>query len=72
MIHCGAWTRPFDVENGFEVVGEASDGYQAVGTWPWRLHPDVVLMDVRMPGLDAVAATEHRGTGARHPHCGRR
>ena len=71
MIHCGAWTRPFDVENGFEVVGEASDGYQAVDM-ARRLHPDVVLMDVRMPGLDAVAATEHRGTGARHPHCGRR
>jgi DNA-binding NarL/FixJ family response regulator len=39
-----------------EVVGEASDGRDAV----YRarlLHPDVVLMDVRMPDLDGIAAT---------------
>lgn len=39
-----------------EVVGEAVDGRDAVGRMP-RLRPDVVLMDVRMPRLDGIAAT---------------
>ena len=38
------------------VVGEAADGLQAVAL-ARRSTPDVVLMDVRMPGLDGVAAT---------------
>ncbi|MFJ6382490.1 response regulator [Kitasatospora sp. NPDC092039] len=41
----------------FEVVGEAEDGAQAVALAE-RLHPDVVVMDIRMPVLDGVAATE--------------
>ncbi|MEZ0067229.1 DNA-binding NarL/FixJ family response regulator [Streptacidiphilus sp. MAP12-20] len=40
-----------------EVVGEAVDGLDAV-TQAGRLRPDVVLMDVRMPLLDGIAATE--------------
>jgi DNA-binding NarL/FixJ family response regulator len=39
-----------------EVVGEAGDGHGAVVLTRSR-HPDVVLMDVRMPGMDGVAAT---------------
>jgi DNA-binding NarL/FixJ family response regulator len=39
-----------------EVVGEAADGRQAVETTR-RLHPDVVLMDIRMPVMDGIDAT---------------
>ncbi|MFI1972023.1 response regulator [Streptomyces cinnamoneus] len=40
----------------FEVVGEAGDGEEAV-VLAHRLRPDVVVMDIRMPVLDGVAAT---------------
>jgi DNA-binding NarL/FixJ family response regulator len=42
---------------GFDVVGEASDGIDAVAQAA-ALAPDVVLMDVRMPHLDGIAATQ--------------
>jgi DNA-binding NarL/FixJ family response regulator len=42
--------------DGFEVVAECADGQQAVEELP-GLHPDVILMDIRMPRLDGIAAT---------------
>ena len=42
--------------DGFEVVADYADGRQAVEKLP-ALRPDVVLMDVRMPGLDGITAT---------------
>ncbi|MBZ4487506.1 response regulator transcription factor [Microbacterium sp. cx-55] len=43
-------------EPDLEVLGEAVDGNAAV-TIAQRLRPDVVLMDIRMPGLDGIGAT---------------
>jgi DNA-binding NarL/FixJ family response regulator len=45
-----------DAADGIEVVGEAGDGAEAIAATE-RLRPDVVLMDVRMPGVDGIAAT---------------
>jgi two-component system response regulator DegU len=43
-------------EEGFEVVGEASDGFEAIDL-AGELRPQVVLMDVTMPNCDGVEAT---------------
>ena len=45
-----------DAEDDIDVVGEASDGLEAVEQTR-RLKPDVVLMDIRMPELDGIEAT---------------
>ena len=42
----------------FEVVGEASNGREAVER-AWELKPDVVLMDLAMPEVDGLTATKH-------------
>jgi PAS domain S-box-containing protein len=44
------------IEPDFEIVGEASDGESAVGLIR-ELMPDVVLMDISMPGMDGIQAT---------------
>ncbi|GLW32710.1 response regulator [Actinoplanes regularis] len=45
-----------DAEAGMEVIGEAGDGRTAV-TMAAQLVPDVVVMDLRMPGVDGITAT---------------
>ena len=45
----------FAADPAFEVVGEAADGAEAVRL-ARRLQPDVILMDLRMPGMDGVSA----------------
>jgi len=42
---------------GYEVVGDAKDGAAAVAAAA-QLAPDVILMDIRMPKLDGIAATQ--------------
>jgi DNA-binding NarL/FixJ family response regulator len=58
-----------DAQDDIDVVGEASNGDEAVGLAS-ELSPDVVLMDIRMPGMDGLAATraiaeDERLTGVR-------
>ena len=56
---------------GWEVVGEASDGVDVVDKFK-KLHPDVVMMDIVMPkrsGIDAVKAIKAEDPGARVVMC---
>lgn len=51
-----AFARVIDSQSDFDVVGVAEDGIEAVESAA-RLRPDLMLMDVRMPRLDGIAAT---------------
>ena len=53
-------------QNGFNVVGQASDGHEAVET-ARRLHPELVLLDLSMPGMDGLEALPRLRTAA--PGC---
>jgi DNA-binding NarL/FixJ family response regulator len=52
----GGFRMILDAKEDMEVVGEAEDGAAAVDLVE-RVQPDVVLMDVRMPGMDGIEAT---------------
>jgi DNA-binding NarL/FixJ family response regulator len=55
MVRAG-FRMILDAEADMEVVGEAKDGEEALDA-ARRVRPDVVVMDIRMPRLDGVAAT---------------
>ena len=57
LVRAG-FTMVINSQPDMQVVGQASNGDEAI----WlaeRLMPDIVLMDVRMPGMDGITATEH-------------
>ena len=55
-----------DAEDDLEVVGEAADGAAGIEL-AQRVRPDVVLMDIRMPGMDGLTATAHLTAQAQPP-----
>ena len=50
-----------DDEEGYDVIGEAENGAEAIALAA-KLQPDVVLLDIRMPGLDGIETAHHLNT----------
>lgn len=67
LVRAG-FTMVINSQQDMHVVAQAADGAQAVES-AQQLHPDVVLMDVRMPGMDGLNATREIGalTGDHQP-----
>jgi DNA-binding NarL/FixJ family response regulator len=62
----GGFRSILDRQDDIEVVGEAGDGVEALRVCH-RLHPDLVCMDVRMPGMDGLQATRQLLRGPEPP-----
>ena len=56
-------------EDGYDVIGEAENGAEAIALAA-RLQPDVVLLDIRMPGLDGIETAHHLNTLEHSPAIG--
>ncbi|MEU7697964.1 response regulator transcription factor [Streptomyces sp. NPDC039028] len=66
LVRAG-YTTIFSAQPDMHVVGEAANGHEAVRT-ARELSPDVIVMDIRMPLLDGIAATRQlAGPGAENP-----
>lgn len=64
MVRAG-FSALLDAEPDLQVVGQAADGREAL-TVVGEQRPDVVLMDIRMPGMDGLAAARELLAGAGH------
>ena len=56
-------TKLLGFESDIEVIGSAASGREAI-QMASKLHPDVVLMDINMPDMDGITATEQLTTAA--------
>jgi DNA-binding NarL/FixJ family response regulator len=65
LVRAGVRTL-LSTQPDIEIVGDATDGATAIAA-AGRLRPDVVLMDIRMPGTDGITATSRITTGERAP-----
>lgn len=57
-VVCEGLRRMLELEEGMEIVGEASDANEAL-TQAELLSPEVILMDIKMPGMNGIELTRH-------------